>query len=58
MRAEEDMLSWDELEPILNEFKVAIQDCDQEKLRNLLIQVVPEFKPQCGIEDLLYKEEL
>jgi hypothetical protein len=52
------MLSWDELEPILNEFKVAIQDCDQEKLRNLLIQVVPEFKPQCGIEDLLYKEEL
>jgi FlaA1/EpsC-like NDP-sugar epimerase len=58
MRAEEDMLSWDELEPILNEFKVAIQDCDQGKLRNLLIQVVPEFKPQCGIEDLLYKEEL
>jgi FlaA1/EpsC-like NDP-sugar epimerase len=58
MRAEEDMLSWDELEPILNEFKVAIKDCDQEKLRNLLIQVVPGFKPQCGIEDLLYKEEL
>ena len=58
MRAEEDMLSWDELEPILNEFKVAIQDCDQEKLRKLLIQVVPGFKPQCGIEDLLYKEEL
>jgi FlaA1/EpsC-like NDP-sugar epimerase len=58
MRAEEDMLSWDELEPILNEFEVAIQDCNQEKLRNLLIQVVPGFKPQCGIEDLLYKEEL
>ena len=58
MRAEEDMLSWDELEPILNEFEVAIQDCDQEKLRSLLIQVVPGFNPQCGIEDLLYKEEL
>jgi FlaA1/EpsC-like NDP-sugar epimerase len=58
MRAEEDMLSWDELEPILNEFKVAIQDCDHEKLRNLLIQIVPGFKPKCGIEDLLYKEDL
>jgi len=56
MRAEEDTLSWDELEPILNEFEVAIQDCNQEKLRNLLIEVVPGFQPQCGIEDLLYKE--
>jgi FlaA1/EpsC-like NDP-sugar epimerase len=58
MRAEEEMLSWDKLEPILNEFEVAIQDCNQEKLRNLLIKVVPGFKPQCGIEDLLYKKEL
>jgi FlaA1/EpsC-like NDP-sugar epimerase len=58
MRAEEEMLSWDKLEPILNEFEVAIQDCNQEKLRNLLIKVVPGFKPQCGIEDLLYKKKL
>jgi FlaA1/EpsC-like NDP-sugar epimerase len=56
MRAEEDMLSWDELEPTLNSLKIAITDCDQKKLRELLIQIVPGFKPQCEITDVLYKE--
>jgi FlaA1/EpsC-like NDP-sugar epimerase len=56
MRAEEDMLPWDELEPILNDLQIAITDCDQKKLRELLIQVVPGFKPQCEITDVLYKE--
>ena len=56
MRANEDMLPWDELEPTLNRLKIAITDCDQKKLRELLIQIVPDFKPQCGITDVLYKE--
>jgi FlaA1/EpsC-like NDP-sugar epimerase len=56
MRAEEDMLPWDELEPILNDLQIAITDCDQKRLRELLIQVVPGFKPQCEITDVLYKE--
>jgi len=56
MRANEDMLSWDELEPTLNSLKIAITDCDQKKLRELLIQIVPGFKPQCEITDVLYKE--
>jgi len=56
MRAEEDMLPWDELESILNDLQIAITDCDQKKLRELLIQVVPGFKPQCEITDVLYKE--
>jgi FlaA1/EpsC-like NDP-sugar epimerase len=56
MRAEEDMLAWDELEPILNGLELAILDCDHEKLRKLLIQAVPGFKPQCEITDILYKE--
>ncbi len=56
MRAEEDMLPWEELEPILNSLEVAIKDCDHEKLRNILIQAVPGFKPQCEIMDVLYNE--
>jgi len=56
MRAEEDMLPWNELEPILNDLQIAITDCDQKRLRELLIQVVPGFKPQCEITDVLYKE--
>ncbi len=56
MRAEEDMLAWDELEPILNGLELAIKDCDHAQLRKLLIQAVPGFKPQCEITDILYKE--
>jgi len=55
MRAEEDMLPWDELEPTLDRLKIAITDCDQKKLRELLIQIVPGFKPQCEITDVLYE---
>jgi hypothetical protein len=51
------MLAWDELEPILNSLQTAIINCDQKKLRELLIQIVPGFKPQCEITDVLYKEE-
>ena len=56
MRAEEDMLPWDELESILNDLQIAITDCDQKKLRELLIQLVPGFRPQCEITDVLYQE--
>jgi FlaA1/EpsC-like NDP-sugar epimerase len=55
MRAEEDMLPWAELELILDGLKIAITDCDQKKLRELLIQIVPGFKPQCEITDVLYE---
>ena len=56
LRAEEELLTWDELEPILNNLQAAIQDCDQHKLRELLIELVPGFKPQCEISDILYSE--
>ena len=55
MRAEEELLTWDELSPILDSLSDAVNECDQDKLRELLIKVVPGFKPQCDISDLLYK---
>jgi FlaA1/EpsC-like NDP-sugar epimerase len=57
MRTQEDMLAWDDLVPILDSMQTAITNCDQKKLRELLIQIVPGFKPQCEITDVLYKEE-
>jgi len=57
MRAEEELLTWDELEPILNNLQTVIQDCDQHKLRELLIELVPGFKPQCEISDILYTKK-
>jgi len=56
MRAEEEMLTWDELKATLDDLKKAIEECDQEALRKLLIQIVPSFKPQCEITDVLYKK--
>jgi len=56
MRAQEDMMVWDELKPILDDLQIAIIDCNQKKLRELLIQIVPGFKPQCEISDILYKK--
>ncbi|MDC1173503.1 nucleoside-diphosphate sugar epimerase/dehydratase [Methylophilaceae bacterium] len=56
MRAEEDTIVWDELEPILKGLRSAVIGCDQKELRKLLIQLVPGFKPQSEITDILYKE--
>jgi FlaA1/EpsC-like NDP-sugar epimerase len=56
MRAEEEMLAWEELEPVLCELGKAIEDCDQELLRSLLIKIVPGFYPQCNIVDILYQK--
>ena len=56
MRAQENMIYWNRLEPILNDMRIAVDKCKQERLRELLIKLVPDFKPQCGIEDILYKK--
>ena len=37
---------------------IAIDSFYQEKLRKLLIQIVPGFKPQCEISDILYQDKL
>jgi len=54
MRAEEETLSWDELNSILKELEVAINNSDHQELRNLLIKAVPAFNPQSRITDLLF----
>ena len=54
MRAEEEMLVWDELKLILDQLSEAVDNCDQDKLRQLLMHAVPGFKPQCDIIDVLY----
>jgi FlaA1/EpsC-like NDP-sugar epimerase len=56
MKAKEEMLSWDELSVILNSLEEAVTDSNQEALRSILMKIVPGFKPQCGIEDILYQK--
>ena len=54
MRAEEEMLAWDDLKLIIDQLGEAIDECDQDRLRQLLIKAVPGFRPQCEITDILY----
>ena len=56
MRAEEEMMEWKKLEPLLNELKSASHDFEQLKIRALLMKIVPEFKPQSPVVDLLFGE--
>ena len=56
MRAKEDMISWGVLKPLLEELRGSLRGGDYEKIRKLLINIVPEFKPQSKIVDFLYKE--
>jgi len=57
MQAQEDMLNWESLELILEELEAAIDNNDQQKIRELLIKAIPEFKPQCDIKDILYSNK-
>ena len=58
MKAQEDMLSWPELKKILDDMSKAVGRYNQEELRSLLIKIVPDFRPQREIEDLLYKNKI
>jgi len=54
MRAIEGRLNWNTLKPILNQLQDAAISSDQERIRELLVEAVPEFKPQCDIQDCLF----
>jgi FlaA1/EpsC-like NDP-sugar epimerase len=46
MRAEEKMLDWSVLKPIIEELHQSALEFDNNKIRELLIKIVPEFNPQ------------
>ncbi len=51
--AREQMIPWEELAPKLNQIETAVQEGDSELARKLVMELVPEFMPQCGNQDLL-----
>jgi FlaA1/EpsC-like NDP-sugar epimerase len=54
MSAQENMIEWEVLKPALDQLQHSALNLDQRKIRDLLIELVPEFKPQSKIRDLLY----
>jgi FlaA1/EpsC-like NDP-sugar epimerase len=53
MRAEENFLDWDQLEPMINELKVASINFDNIQIRDCLIKIVPEFAPLFPLKETL-----
>ncbi len=57
MRAKEEVLAWSKIQQILDDFDEALDVCDQDKIRNILLGAVNGYSPQCKIEDVLYKQQ-
>ncbi|MEN8170724.1 MAG: nucleoside-diphosphate sugar epimerase/dehydratase [Pseudomonadota bacterium] len=55
MRAEEEILPWDDIEWLLEHFEAASSDNDADRVRELLLSAVSGFNPQCGVEDVVTK---
>ncbi len=56
LRAQEHIIPWLELEKMLADLEQATKNDDFERIREVLTEAVAGFAPQCGIEDLLWKE--
>ncbi|PRC90587.1 polysaccharide biosynthesis protein [Solimicrobium silvestre] len=58
MRAQENRISWLILQQILDKLDAACRSFAYEEVRALLLEAVREYQPQCGIEDMVWSEQL
>jgi UDP-N-acetylglucosamine 4,6-dehydratase len=58
MRAEEQVISWAELQTLLKTLEKVTKNEDFERVRSVLKYAVTGYAPQCEIEDLLWKRSL
>jgi FlaA1/EpsC-like NDP-sugar epimerase len=56
MRAEEHVIAWNDLSGRLACLEKAAEQDDQGQIREILLGAVSGYAPQCGIEDLLWKQ--
>lgn len=57
MRAQESEIPWVKLEIYLKELEEACARFDYAELRNLLMKIIVEYNPQCGIEDFIWRKQ-
>ena len=58
MRAKEDKYDWDKLKLMLDKLVLANDGYDHKSVREILIEIVPGYKPESGVNDILYKNKL
>lgn len=57
MRAQEAEIPWPLLQDMLQKMEKVCDRFDHEAVRALLIQMVPGYAPQCGIEDFVWRTQ-
>ena len=57
MRADEDCLTVEAINRLLDELRQASQDLDYNKARKILLTAVKEYDPQNGIDDLIWRRK-
>ena len=57
MRAQEAEIPWPVLQNLLKKLESACDRFDYEEIRELLLQIVPGYAPQCGIEDFIWRTQ-
>ena len=57
MRAQESEIPWALLQEWLAELAAACDQFDHEAVRSLLLRIVFEYAPQCGIEDFIWRAQ-
>lgn len=57
LRAQEAEIPWSLLQELLGKLEAACARYDHEEVRALLLQIVPGYTPQCGIEDLIWRTD-
>ena len=57
MRANEEMLGWEELKPLLEKMQEASQDFDVQTIRELLLTLVSGYKPESQIHDWMWNKK-
>ena len=57
LRAREAEIPWDQLKDMLVELGAACDNFDHEAVRVLLLRIVFEYAPQCGIEDFIWRAQ-
>ncbi len=56
MRAQEKEIPWSTLQGLLQDLDGACKTFDYPRVRTLLMEMVEEYSPQCGIEDFIWLE--
>ena len=57
MRAKEDKHDWEKLKLMLDKLVLANDGYDHKSVREILIEIVPGYKPESGVNDILYKNK-